>query len=154
MTIAFSWDVRENRIVFFVESLVKEEIFMGNFVVLMSIASNKKIENIAVQENMIHGDNIPIKKQVRTFIIMRVSIASPIWICLRHFFIMMLARANAALNVADLFLNQMKTVSKSMAHTHEAAKQARQNIFAMLTKFGLPAAGQSTSCLGLHQSKI
>jgi len=45
---------------------------------------------------------------------------------------------NAA--AADQFLKKMKVATRSMANTVEAAKPARQRIFAMIASFGLPAS--------------
>jgi len=40
---------------------------------------------------------------------------------------------------ADVFLSKMKAVTSSMGHTNEAAKKARQKMFAMISSAGLPA---------------
>jgi len=52
-------------------------------------------------------------------------------------------RSNAGMSVADRssyqFLNSIEAVSRNMAHTNEAAKQARRRMFAMIAKFGVPA---------------
>ena len=40
---------------------------------------------------------------------------------------------------ADQFLKRMKAVCSAMAHTEGAAKKARQKMFAMIQRFGLPA---------------
>lgn len=42
-------------------------------------------------------------------------------------------------NVADTFLKKMKATTASMAHTEGAAKKARQQLYAMIAAFGLPA---------------
>ena len=41
-------------------------------------------------------------------------------------------------HVADRFLSRLKAVTCAMGHTNEAAKQAKQYMFGMLTHFGLP----------------
>lgn len=40
---------------------------------------------------------------------------------------------------ADMFITKMKAITKCMGHTEEAAKQARQNLFSMITRLGLPS---------------
>jgi hypothetical protein len=45
----------------------------------------------------------------------------------------------SGLGPADIFLRKMQAVTASMAHTEGAAKRARQQIFANLARFGLPA---------------
>jgi hypothetical protein len=37
------------------------------------------------------------------------------------------------------FLQKMKAVTGSMAHTVEATRKARKNMYALITYFGLPA---------------
>lgn len=42
-------------------------------------------------------------------------------------------------NIADTFHKKMKATTGSMAHTEGAAKKARQQLFSMVSAFGLPA---------------
>jgi hypothetical protein len=42
-------------------------------------------------------------------------------------------------NPADMFLRKLTAITGSMAHTEQAAKKARKNMFSMITKFGLPS---------------
>jgi hypothetical protein len=46
---------------------------------------------------------------------------------------------NRGSNPADIFLSKMKAITSSMGHTNEAAKKARQKMFAMISEAGLPA---------------
>ena len=43
------------------------------------------------------------------------------------------------LGVVGLFLSKMKALTNCLAHTEEAPKQARQNLFSMISHFGLPS---------------
>jgi hypothetical protein len=40
---------------------------------------------------------------------------------------------------ADMFLRKLTAITGPMAHTEQAAKKARKNMFSMITKFGLPS---------------
>ena len=61
---------------------------------------------------------------------------------------------NTGTSVADSFLRKMKAVTCSMAHTEEAAKRARQKVYANLTYRGMPALMVTVTPVDDHNFRI